>query len=299
MFPQTSPVFFPATSCAIAAVLWGLLWYPLRLLENNGVPGLWATLLIYCISMLTVVVPCWRLREAYLKQKTSYILLALAAGWTNLGFILAMLEGEVVRVLLLFYLSPVWAIMMARLMLAEKIAMHGLLALVLALVGSVIMLWHPDFFSTPPSLADCYAITAGMAFALTNVTVRRIGEVHWCLKLGSAWLGVIAICLIVLLFTQQPLPATSSEMTVLILLLGFPFMLIMTWTAQYGVTHLPVQTSSVIFLLEIVAGAVSADWLTSEVLGQGEYLGGSLIVVAGLVGVMNSKRVDINTPYSP
>ncbi len=298
MFPQTPPTLFPAVSCAIAAVLWGLLWYPLRILENNNVPGLWATLLIYCVAILAVIVPCWRLREAYLKQKISYVVLALAAGWTNLGFILAMLEGEVVRVLLLFYLSPIWAIVMARLVLAEKIAMHGLLALFLALVGAVFMLWNPDFFSTPPSLADSYAITAGMAFALTNVTVRRIGEVHWCLKLGSAWVGVIVICVIALLFTQQSLPMPGSDMTLLIVLLGFPFMLIMTWTAQYGVTHLPVQTSSVIFLLEIVAGAVSAAWLTNEVLGRGEYLGGSLIVVAGLVGVMHSKQVDSNTTYS-
>ena len=104
MFPQTNRVLFPAICCAVAAILWGLLWYPLRILEASGVPGLWATLLIYCIAMVTVVIPCWRQREAYLQQKISYILLALAAGWTNLGFILAMLEGEVVRVLLLFYL---------------------------------------------------------------------------------------------------------------------------------------------------------------------------------------------------
>ena len=32
-------------------------------------------------------------------------------------------------------------------------------------------------------------------------------------------------------------------------------MLIMTWSAQYGVTHLPIQSSSIIFLLEIIAGA--------------------------------------------
>lgn len=298
MFPQPSAVLFPAFSCAIAALLWGVLWYPLRLLEQNGVPGLWATLLIYIVALLPVIVPCWQLRQQFLHQRVNYSLLALVAGWTNLAFILAMLEGEVVRVLLLFYLSPVWAMLLARLILGEKIEVPGLLALVLAMIGAVIMLWHPQFFSTRLSLADCYAITAGMAFALTNVLIRRIGHVHWSLKLGSAWIGVVVISAIGLLLNVQTVPNFNGMTIWLILLLGFPFMFIMTWTAQYGVTRLPVQTSSIIFLLEIIAGAVSAAWLTSEVLDRAEYVGGVLIIAAGLIGVIKRQKAYIPTQYS-
>lgn len=298
MFPQPSAVLFPAFSCAIAAMLWGVLWYPLRLLEQNGVPGLWATLLIYIVALLPVIIPCWQLRQQYLHQKVNYSLLALVAGWTNLAFILAMLEGEVVRVLLLFYLSPVWAMLMARLFLGEKIEVPGLIALVLAMVGAVIMLWHPQFFSTPVSLADGYAITAGMAFASTNVLIRRIGHVHWSLKLGSAWIGVVIISAIGLVLSVEAAPDFNGMTLSLILLLGFPFMFIMTWTAQYGVTHLPVQTSSIIFLLEIIAGAVSAAWLTTEVLSRAEYVGGVLIIAAGLIGVIKRQRVYVTTQYS-
>ena len=298
MFPQPSAVLFPAFSCAIAAVLWGFLWYPLRILEKNGVPGLWATLLIYIVALLPIIVPCWRLRQQFLHQKVNYSLLALAAGWTNLAFILAMLEGEVVRVLLLFYLSPIWAMLMAWLILREKIEAPGLVALVLAMTGAVIMLWHPEFFSTAPSLADCYAITAGLAFASTNVLIRRIGHVHWSLKLGSAWIGVVAISVIGLALSIEAAPEFSGMTMWLILLLGFPFMFIMTWTAQYGVTHLPVQISSIIFLLEIIAGAVSAAWLTSEVISDAEYLGGLLIIAAGLIGVIKRQQACASTQYS-
>jgi drug/metabolite transporter (DMT)-like permease len=71
-------------------------------------------------------------------------------------------------------------------------------------------------------------------------------------------------------------------------------MYILTWTAQYGVTFLPVQRSSVIFLLEIVAGAVSAAYLTNEIVTNVEYIGGTLIIFAGLISVIKEKNEDIS-----
>ncbi len=71
-------------------------------------------------------------------------------------------------------------------------------------------------------------------------------------------------------------------------------MYLLTWTAQYGVTFLPVQRSSVIFLLEIVAGAVSAALLTDEIVSNIEYIGGALIISAGLISVIKEKNGDIS-----
>ncbi len=72
----------------------------------------------------------------------------------------------------------------------------------------------------------------------------------------------------------------------------------MTWTAQYGVTHLPIQTSSIIFLLEIVAGAVSAALLTTETMTPAEYMGGSLIIIGGLVGIWKKQQAGPLYEYS-
>ena len=104
---------FPALSCMVAAVLWGFFWYPLRLLDEMGVSGLWSTLIIYCSALIFLLPACWRWRAEFLRHKMDYMLIGLFAGWANLAFILAVLEGEVVRVLLLFYLSPIWAILLA------------------------------------------------------------------------------------------------------------------------------------------------------------------------------------------
>ena len=199
-----------------------------------------------------------------------------------------MLKGEVVRVLLLFYLSPVWAIILAIVILRERLTRTGLFALVMAMVGAVLMLWKPDYDNVSAvSLADIYAITAGMAFAMTNIVVRKIGTVPITIKMGSALIGVIVLTLCGLGIMQLPLPEITPVSGMLAFLVGFPFIVIMTWTAQYGVTYLPIQRSSVIFLLEIVAGAISAAYLTNETVRNIEYMGGALIISAGLVSILN------------
>ncbi len=286
---------FPAFCCMTAALLWGVFWYPLRLLEEMGVPGLWSTLIIFCSAMLILIPGCINARADFSKHRLEYLLLGLFAGWTNLAFILAMLEGEVVRVLLLFYLSPIWAILLAVFILHERLTKTGLIALILAMTGAVLMLWDTDLFlGSELSRADLFAITSGMAFAINNIIVRKIGEAPVALKIGVSWIGVIILTILGIIFTKSaPPPEISHNSGLLAFLIGFPTMFVLTWTAQYGVTYLPIQRSSVIFLLEIIAGAVSAAWLTNETVGDFEYIGGFLIVSAGLISVFKRKKHDL------
>jgi drug/metabolite transporter (DMT)-like permease len=75
-------------------------------------------------------------------------------------------------------------------------------------------------------------------------------------------------------------------------------MLVMTYAAQYGVTHLPVHRSAVIFLFEIVAGAVSAALLTNELVTPGEWAGGLLVVLAAWITAIDTlKSVDSSKKY--
>jgi drug/metabolite transporter (DMT)-like permease len=296
MSSQPTSHYFPALACVLAAILWGLLWYPLRILEQMGLPGLWATLIIYGFAMLFLLPAFLKKRSEFFNHKLEYVLIGLFAGWTNLAFILAVLEGEIVRVLLLFYLSPIWAILLAVIILKERLTRTGLCSLILALIGGVMMLWRPDFnYAEGIGLADFYAITSGMAFAMTNIVVRKMGETPFVMKIGTAWIGVLILTICSLLLAQLPMPSVTFNSGILALLIGFPCMLVMTWAAQYGVTYLPIQRSSVIFLLEIVAGAVSAALLTNEIVRNSEYFGGVLIVSAGLISVIKAKNQNIPT----
>ncbi|MCG8324368.1 MAG: DMT family transporter [Thiotrichales bacterium] len=270
----------PHLSCLIAATLWGVLWYPLRLLNEAGLPGVWATLLIY-ISAMLVVIPVLNRKLFEVGRITWLIGIALAAGWTNLAFILALLEGTVVRVLLLFYLSPVWAVLLARVFLGEHLTRQSMRNLVLAGAGALILLWDEQLAAgSPTGPADALAISSGMAFAVTNVLLRRAGTMPIQQKMVSAWAGVIFLCLPGILFTSPAVPDFTAYSLLLAIAVGVFGMVAMTFTAQYGVTHLPVQKSAILFLFEVPVGAVSAALLSAEAVTLYEYIGGALVLLA-------------------
>ena len=277
-------------SCLVAATLWGLYWIPLRYLENSGISGQWASLLIYAVAFFFVFPRFFKLRADFYASKTLYILLAIFAGWTNLAFVLALLEGEVVRVMILFYLSPVWATLLAFFILNERLKKRNIMALVLAIAGVFLISWHPEIeFTKSFDRADFYAVTSGVAFAISNILVRKIGGLSHSVKMCSAWFGVMVLAGCGILLTQDSFPIVTLNNLLLIFVLGFPLMIIMTWTAQYAVSNLPIYLSSVLFLFEIIVGAISAVMLANEFITIIQFIGIIMILSAGLINTVTTK----------
>jgi hypothetical protein len=98
----------PIASLLLNTAVWGTSWWAFRQLDAQGLHSLWATTLVYVISTLVLLAG----RPSSLRALAAYpalIWLGLAAGLTNASFNWGVLLGEVVRVVLLFYLMPVWA----------------------------------------------------------------------------------------------------------------------------------------------------------------------------------------------
>src|SRR3569833_3771525 len=95
----------PVVALLFAATFWGILRWPLRWLADNGIPGLWASQLLFVSASVLGLQLLWRQRAQWTRRPAALIGHALASGWCNTADILAELDREVVRVLLLFYLS--------------------------------------------------------------------------------------------------------------------------------------------------------------------------------------------------
>ena len=270
----------PVLGLLMASTLWGLIWYPLRLLEDQGLHGLWSTALMYCgtlIIAIPVLAKGWR---EWVDHPYLFFFMAIATGWTNIAFILAVLDGNVVRVLLLFYLSPLWATLLGVVFLGEQLSRRAIGILGIAMVGAVIMLWHESLgFPAPRDTADWLALSAGIAFAITNVLIHKLDRASIMVKTATGWLGVLFIAFILIIFTGQKL-AVSTEVIAGAWLLGAIAMTLMNIAVVYGVTNMPVHRSAIILLFEIVVGAISSILLTNEVIQLREWIGGGLVILA-------------------
>lgn len=280
----TKPIagLMPVLSLLLGATLWGVIWYPLRVLESLGLSGLWITAVSYSAALLAGAGFVVRRLPELGRQPLALVILSLAVGWCNVSFVLAILDGTVVRVLLLFYLSPLWTVLLGRLFLHERLTLRARLVLVLALLGALFMLWDESIgFPWPRGRSDWLACSSGVAFALGNVMVRHLQAVSVRVKTEVSWLGVLLIAVAWLALSDQlAVPDVPPAAWSGALALGVFGLVVMTLSVQYGVTHMPVYRSAVILLFELIAGALSSHLLTDEVVSSREWLGGGLIIVA-------------------
>ena len=276
------PTLLPVFSLLLAATMWGVIWYPLRLLDAAGLSGLWTTLISYSAAFVLGLLPMLVRLEEWRRRPAALLVLVAAAGWCNVAFVLAVLEGTIVRVLLLFYLSPIWAVLLARVILGERLSNHARGIFALAVVGALIMLWDPEIgLPWPGAPGDWWAVSAGFGFALANVMTRRLQDISVQTKTVASWIGVLLVAGTMLAFESglRP-PAVAPGVWFGAAALGWCGIIIMTVAVQYGVTHMPVHRSAVILLFELIAGALSSWWLTEEVVRPLEWLGGALIIAA-------------------
>lgn len=268
------------------AFTWGVIWYPYRLLNDAGIGGALSSLLTYSVPVLLGIM-LYRNKLGSLKRHPRLVLMiALVAGWTNLGYVLAVLSGEVMRVLLLFYMAPLWTVVYSRFLLHERLTRNGMWIMLLSISGALVMLWQPELgWPWPAALAEWIGLSAGMMFALSNVLSRYATELTVEAKSMAIWLGVLVLSGLPLLLEPDGLvllPAMSLYNWGIVLLVGLALFAV-TLVVQFGLAQLPANQAIVILLAELVFAAVAAYVLADESLNLREWIGGVMIMAASLL----------------
>ncbi|HWU83017.1 MAG TPA: DMT family transporter [Methylophilaceae bacterium] len=276
---------FAVFGLMFGATAWGVIWYPYRIMQEAGVSGVASSFYTYAIAAILgalLFARHWRGLTA-LPQAAWW--LALVAGWTNLSYVLAVIDGEVMRVMLLFYLSPLWTLILAHFWLHEKIGWHGVVVMAVSLTGAFIMLWQPgNSLPIPHNQAEWLALSAGIGFALTNVITRKSSHLSLRVKSMAVWLGVIGMALAMMPFVDDAFPPPSFFSLTNWLVMGAIALLLMaaTFLVQYGITQIQASRAAVIFLFELVVAAIASYFLANEVMTLHEWIGGALIVGAAV-----------------
>ena len=283
-------------SLLTGATVWGLIWYPYRMLEAAGLSGVTATTLTYFVALVVGLV-WWRDHLRGVRPGWLLVVIGLASGGCNFGYVLATLHGEVMRVLLLFYLAPLWTVLLARLLLRERLNVWGGGVILLSLAGAATMLWHPRLgVPLPTSGAEWTGLLAGFLFALSNVLVRKAADYPIEVKSLAVFCGVLLIGLAAMPWAGGAAAAApDAPMALLVLVLGIVLLLV-NIVVQYGLMRVPATRAIVVLLFELVVAALSSWWLASEQMSLREWLGGAMIVAASLLSGLVEERVADTLP---
>lgn len=280
----------------INALVWGLSWWPFRILQNYGVHPLWATAMVYTlvsVCILLVQRAAWR---GVMQQRAMW-LLALGSGITNICFNWAVTEGDVVRVVLLFYLMPAWAVLLAWCLLRERVDAVALVRLSVALAGVLLILKTPgSAWPVPQSLPDYLALLGGFSFALVNVMLLKLRDAPAASRMLSMFLGGAMMSGAIALWGGvagwvPAIPYVQFDWLSVLLGLTVAF-LFSNLSLQYGAAHLRSGTTAIIMLSEIVFASLSSVMLGASILNARTLLGGALILIAAATAAMADKSAS-------
>jgi drug/metabolite transporter (DMT)-like permease len=273
------------------AFVYGTCWYAFREMDSAGLHALWATAIVYAIlSVLVAITSPDALHE--LVSNPRFVPLVLFAGLTNASFNWGLVVGDVVRVVLLFYLMPVWAALAAHWILKERITRLTLLRVCAAIVGAMLVLYQPGMGAPiPTSAGDWLGLAGGLFFALNNVLLRRDARLSDATKTLAMFAGGMLIpCSLALVLTVSggvTWPTAPANWLVVLAVLTIAFGAGNLWLV-YGAAVLPANVTATILLSEILFAAVSAYWLAGEQIGIRTLLGGTLIVAAAAAAALQA-----------
>jgi drug/metabolite transporter (DMT)-like permease len=273
------------------ALVWGLSWWPLREMQALGLHPLWSSGLIFGLAL--VVLSFWKPAAwQQLLNTPALWTLMIAAGLTNVGFNWAVATGDVVRVVLLFYVMPAWSIPIAWWVLGERPTRGALWRLALALVGVALVLKTPDTpWPWPESASDYLALMGGASFAWTNALLRRHHDTPSGARMIAMFAGGTALSLglaVVWVGLGHTTLPTDLSWWPYVLGLGLTF-LASNLALQYGAARLSAHTTALVMLSEVVFAALSSVALGVSELSARTLIGGGLIVLAAALSAWPSR----------
>ncbi|HYP89908.1 MAG TPA: DMT family transporter [Polyangiaceae bacterium] len=282
-YPAVRP-FYPVLVLLCSSVAWGLTWLPLKYFGRFGLLGVNVTLIGH--GSVGVLALLWLARSfrAWRPDLRSMLLLSALGGLANLSFASAIVSGDVLRVMVLFYLLPAWSVVGGWLLLGERVDTVRKLTVLGALSGAFLILGGPHVLTQRPSFADALGVLAGFALALNNIFFRKLSHVAVSNKVASMFAGCLIWAVPLTLLGVQPLPSgVPLGVWLELVAFGLLWLFIATVGTQWGVSHMEAGRSSVLIIMELVTAVASAALINGTQLRPIEWVGGSLIVSAAFV----------------
>jgi drug/metabolite transporter (DMT)-like permease len=284
---------------AYCGLIWGIYWLPLRHLAQTGFTGSWASAAFFVASVPPALIMGYAVRRELMANGWRLLWLSAANGTVLTLYSNAYTRTTVFNVLFLFYLSPVWTVLIARFLLGERIGRGRLIAVALGLIGLVTMLSDGGGWPIPRNLGDWMALLAGLLWAICTILIRRNRHIGTIANTVAFYFGGFWPALLFALITDgDRIPSLDAVAASWPLLIGvawigwLPSQIALFW----GVSRISPVRTGILLMTELVSGVATAAWLSGDAVSLQQALGGALILAAGLGDVLTTRERPMPAP---
>ena len=286
----------PSLALALGAALWGLYWIPVRGIENGGVDAMWIGPVIFGASVV-LFVPLLLLRLKNFAAHWRHTLVpGLLTGFAFALYIASINLTEVVRAILLFYMTPLWSTLLGLVVLKERLTLNRVVALLLAFSGLYVVLALDGGLPIPHNTGDWFALLSGVCWAIGSLRLFQDGSQYIVEKVTIFVFFALLLSLLLVglrLGDFAGLPDLDSlargwHWIALVAVLMLPIVYLTIWPA----TLLSPGRVGMLLMVEVIVGVASAALLSGDPFGPREAIGALLILSAAAVEVMRQQKFD-------
>lgn len=205
---------------------------------------------------------------------------SLAYAATLILFVLGTKLTTAANAILLQYTAPIYILVLAHIVLNEKMTRIGVVTVVLCIMGMVI--FFLDKLSPEGMVGNLAALSSGIAFAVMTVFLRKNkgGEPVSAILFGNIW--IVISCAVISLVRNSLLNAfaLSSEDALMTGFLGvfqiaLPYVLFV-----HAIKQIPALEASLLSMLEPILNPIWVMLFVGEFPSANAVIGGSVIIGA-------------------
>ena len=143
--------------------MWGLYWIPVRWFLDLGLTGSWSGIVMFVAALLALLPFLWRERGVLASRWRALILSGMFTGAAFSMYSTSLVYTEVVRSILLFYLTPIWGTLLGIMFLGERLHPTRLAGLICGIGGLFVVLGGAQGIPLPRNAGDWLALSSGIA----------------------------------------------------------------------------------------------------------------------------------------
>lgn len=289
-------------ACVYSGGIFGIYWIPLRQLDESGLDSSWAVALFTAgpaLLVLPLLVKRW---PAFVYGSRRFHACGMFSGLAYVTYSSAFLYTEVVRVVVMFYLMPIWGFLLARLFLGVRITPVRWVSMLFGFLGLSVICGMENGFPLPQNVGDWIALGAGFTWAIASLLLLK--DKGDPVNYGMAflfWSGAFALAFAFYASHQGFAVFPQAEHVIDNLFWFVPFALIVLLPAAFAVVFGPIHLNpgivGLLFMTEISVAALSAALLANEPFGGREVAGVILITLAGIAEPLTNLMRRTKNPH--